>query len=464
MGYPESEEIQGCANTFTGPMGGAGWVREVVCGETPDVRVPAERAQYFEDPNNPGNYHLYGFGIITGISQEFNPNQQKTRGIGSRDIHCNRAGQFETSLEITYNPTDLGRIPFITGIDADIQALEAPVCLGDCLPYSSIETWYERDCPSENEIRWLHNMMLLDTFSNTVTVGEFVEWSESLMGQYQQRSSSKLYTPPIQSVQVGLDPLDPCCDAFMAHDGDIYMMLKQTENVSSQIQAGGTSIFTLAKNAADFNRDGVIDGNLATFNNKLCWRDVEVYVDGSKIADDLITVSTINSKFVNIGMTVTPGQTVVIYYYYMRQLWNVTAYDFEIAWNAVQARGIWKGLPVPYELQNAVRDITGNVTQNFKDAIEYDQMKADEFFHLFFEQGGISDTPIVWQLLFAKWDSVNPPFQEDDLIAVQSPYQAMGVCIDNQIRLPPDGSAEEGEGEGGGGGPTDYFPLINGFN
>jgi len=446
MSYPESEDIQGCASTYDGTMGGAGFVREQVCGETPDVRVPADQGQYYEDPNHPGNYHLFGFGFITGLTPKFNPNQKKTRGIGSKDIRCNKHSRYDTSLEISYNPVDLVRIPFITGIDDDISTLRQAVCVNDCLPYSSIETWHERDCPEEKEVRKLHNMGLTTDFKCSVQIGEYVEWTESIMHQFQQASDSKLYTPPLQSVEVGLNPLDPCCDAFMAYEGDVYKTKRENENLTSQIHVGGSTIFLLTYNVMDFNRDGNIDGLLGSFQNMQCFRDIEVYVDGILSNDtNLITVSPVNSKYFQLAAAVMPGQTITAKYYHMVQLFNITAYDFEKNNNGKESRGIWKGTPVPYEIQGVSRDYSGSLTANYKDDNEYEQMKDDEYFHLFFEQGGLSPTPIVWQLLFSKWESVDAPHNEDDLIALPLPFTSSKMCIDNQIRLPPDGSTEEGE-------------------
>ena len=446
MGYPsEDESIQGCASTYTGPEGGAGWVQELECGDTPDVRITAEQDQYYEDPNNPGNYHLYGFGILTSISSTFNPNQLKTRGIGNRDINCNKHSRYETELEVGYNPVDLVRIPFITGITDDIQDLDAPVCVEDCLPYSSVETWHEKECVTPKAARFLHNMMMVDTFSCTVSLGEFIEWKETLKGQYRASSASKVYTPPMQSTQVGLNPLDPCCTAFMAYEGDIYITRRVTnEDLTSQVGPGGDTLFILDYNVMDFNRDGVIDGELGDFQNRLCYRDIEVYVDGVMVNDtNTINVSDVNTHYIMLAHAVMPGSTITATYNYMYQMPNVTAYDFEIAHNVEESRGIWKGAPVPYEVINVTRDYTGNLTTNFKDLAEHTQMINDQYFHLFFEQGGNGDTPVVWIFCFVKWEEVNPPQSEDGLIELPLPWTATHLCLDNQIRLPPNTSIEE---------------------
>lgn len=448
MAFPTGDEsVQGCASTYTGPDGGAGWVEEIICGDTPDVRVASEQTQYYEDPNNAGNFHLRTFGILTAIASNFNPNQSTTRGIGDKDIQCNKHAMYETELDISYNPVDLLRVPFMTGITQDIQALTGPVCMQECLPYSSIETAHEKDCPSAKAARFLHNMMTVQTFSVNVVMGEFVEWSETLIGQFRQASTSKLYTPPLQNVEVGLNPLAPCCTAFMSYEGDIYKTIKVTnESLTSQIVAGGEDTFELDYNVMDFNRDGVIDGNLATFQNRLCYRDIEVYVDDILINDtNTVTVSTVNSAFIQLATAIMPGSTITVTYNYMYQMPNITQYNFEVNHNSVESRGIWKGQPVPYEVQNDTRDYTGEMTSNFKDLGEHNQMMNDEYFHLFFEQGGTSATPIVWIILFAKWDNINPPHTESGLIELPLPWTARHICVDNQIRLPPNATIEEEE-------------------
>jgi hypothetical protein len=317
----------------------------------------------------------------------------------------------------------------------------------DCLPFSSVETWHERECPTEEAVRFLYDMMIVSSFKCEVSIGEYVKWYESLMGRYQRYSTTKLYAAesPYDEVEVGLNPLKPCCDSFMAYEGDIYTTIQTTNNLTPQIDPAGSSIFILGHNVMDWNRDNVIDGLLGNFHDKVCFRDIEVYVDGVLINDtNTVTVSAINSKYIQLATPILPGSTITATYHYMYQLFNITAYDFEINHNVKESRGIWKGLPIPYGLQNVIRDYSGTMTANFKDDVQYLQMRRDQYFHIFLEQGGLSLTPIVWEFLFAKWDDHNPPHNEDDLISVSMPWTSQYLCIDNQIRMPPNGSAEEG--------------------
>jgi hypothetical protein len=448
-------EIDTCNATLSGFEAGIGYVEELDCGDTPDVDIAGEIGQYYDDNGTP---RFYSFGLETAFDAKMEANSVKIRGIGNRDLTCMRHGQYKTSAEVTYNPTDTRRLFYALGIRDDeglpvydTSLLDSPVCVGDCLPTQSFIKALESDCDGES-MYFLYNMMKEKTFNVKVGNEGLVEWNEKFIGQYEQISPSFNFTEPLQTVHVGNLPLDSCCEAFRYNEGDIWITRYISETVSSQIVSIGQTTIVVSHEIFDFNRDGVVDGNPGGPGD--CYYDVRVKVNGS-----YETVSSVSSDGLTITLAngVDPGDVVIVEYNYIEQFFYVTGYEFTLEWNTEALFGIYKGLPIAYEIASKVRDISGSVTTNFRNTKEYAQYIQDEYFHIFFEQGD----QVVFQLLYTKWETFEIPISEEEFIENSLNFVSSKLCVDSEMRFNED-TGEEGEGEGGGGGDT-FWPVVNGF-
>jgi len=445
----------GCEETFAGYEGALGFVEEIDCGDTPDATEPAEQGQYDDDD---GTYRFYGFGLVTSFNGKINTNQQKFRGIGHRNIQCNVHGRYQSTADVTYNPINTRRLYYTLGIVDDegnpvydTSTLDEPVCIGGCLPSVSILNSIISDCDGSPDSFFLYNDAKIKTFSVSVSNDGAVEWSENLIAQFEQYSTTRVFTSPLQDVTVGQDPIEFCCGPFMFYEGDIWITRFVSENVSSEILNPDTTQLVVENAIFDFNRDGTVDGEPGGLND--CMYDVRVKVNGTYV--DIASVLSTDTRYITLSSGVDPGDTVIVEYNKFEQLYYAKSYDFTVEWNTEDLQGIYRGLAIPYEIRSKVYDISGNLTTNFRNLYEYRQYVQDEYFHIFFEQGGL----VVFQLLYCKWDDFDKAISAEDLIENTLPFTASEMCVDSQIRLP-----SEGEEEGGGGsGSVDMYPVVNGF-
>ena len=451
MTLPTVEE---CEGTFAGYEAAVGYVEELDCGTTPDVTEPSEQGQYYDDD---GTYRFYPFGTVTSFDGKMATNQQKFRGIGHRSIVCNVHGKYDATVDLTYYPHDTRRLYYVLGIvDSegspvyDTSVLTEPVCMGDCLPTQSILKKIESVCDGDPDQYYLYNMSRIKTFTVSVNNEGAVEWSESMISQFEQLEASRVFTEPIQNVTIGYDPIGPCCSPFMFYEGDIWITRFVSENVSAEIVAPDTTEIVVEDAIFDFNRDGVVDGNIGGLEN--CFYDVRVKVNGTYVEIDSVLAS--DTRYITLVDGVDPGDTVIVEYNKFEQLFNASSYTFTLEWNTEALHGIYRGLAVAYEIRSKVYDITGSVTTNFRNIYEYRQYVQDEWFHIFFQQGGV----VVFQLLYTKWDAHEAPISEEDLIENTLPFTSATICVDSEIRLP-----SEGEEEGGDTGSEDMYPVVNGF-
>ncbi len=454
MTLPTVEE---CEGTFAGYEAVVGFVEELDCGETPDATEPAEQGQYYDDD---GTYRFYPFGTVTSFDGKMNTNQTKFRGIGNRGINCNVHGKYETTVDLTYHPHDTRRLYYVLGIvDSegspvyDTSTLTDAVCMGDCLPTSSILKKIASVCDGDPDQYYLYNNARIKTFSVSVDNEGAVEWTENLIPKFEQLENTRVFTEPLQNVTVGYDPLDPCCSPFMFYEGDVWITRFVTENVSSEIVNPSTTQIVVENAIFDFNRDGTVDGNPGGIDN--CFYDVRVKVNGSYVT--ISSVLSTDTRYITLDSGVDPGDTVIVEYNKFEQLFYATSYDFTVEWNTEGLQGIYRGLAIPYEIRSKVYDITGSLTTNFRNIYEYRQYVQDEWFHIFFQQGGM----VVFQMLYAKWDAHEAPLSEEDLIENTLPFTAARLCVDSEIRLPSEGE-EEGSSSGDTG-SEDMYPIVNGF-
>lgn len=451
--------LDGCVTTFAGYETGLGYVEEIECGDTPDATDEEEQTQYYEDSD--GVFRFYPFGHLQSVELGMKDNKVKGKSIGSRAVVCARHGKYETEGSGTYRPTGTRRLYYTLGLVDDegdpvydASLLEGPVCIGDCLPSFSVLKYYDSECVDGNDIFFLYNMGKIKTFSVSANVGEFIEWSEEWVFQYEQYSRSLTFTEPIQNVTVGNPPLIPCCDAFMFWEGDIWTTRYTTENVSNQIVADDTTEIVVENPIMDFNRDGVIDGNGAPIipNQNDCYYDVRVLVNGVYVAVD--SVDENDTRYITLTTGVDIGDTVVVEYNYMQQMFHVTSYDFTYDFGTVASTGIYKGLAVPYEVREVKLDITGSITTNFRNISEYRQYIQDEWFHLFFQQGN----QVVFQLLLCKYDGdFAAPLSIEDLIQNNLSFFASWGCIDSELR---EAGITDTEEEGTSSEDEPMYPVV----
>jgi len=453
--------LDGCVTTFAGYETGLGYVEEIDCGETPDATDSIEKLKYDEDSD--GVFRFYPFGFLKSGGAKMKDNKVSVKGIGSRGVSCIRHGKYETEGSATYNPINTRRLYYTLGIvDAlgdpiyDVSALDGPVCLGDCLPSFSMLKNYTSDCNDGSDIYLLYNMGKVKTFGVSATLDGAIEWSEEWLFQYEQESSSLSFTEPLQTVTVGNLPLTPCCSMFMFWEGDIWITRFKTENVSSQIVANDTTQIVVENPIMDFNRDGVVDGNAVNIlpNQNDCYYDVRVKVNGTYVS--IASVLSTDTRYITLSTGVDIGDTVLVEYNYMQQMYNVSAYDFTIDYGTEATYGIYRGLAVPYEIREKTLNITGSMTTNFKDIMEYRQYVQDEYFHLFIQQGGV----VVFELLLSKWDDFDAPLSEEDLIENSLSFISEWICVDSELREEGISDTEE---EGSGSEDEDLYPVVNGF-
>jgi len=451
--------LDGCVTTFAGFETGLGYVEEIDCGETPDATDDVEKLQYYEDSD--GIYRFYPFGHLTSAEAKMNDNKVKVKGIGSRTVACSRHGRYETDGSATYHPINTRRLYYTLGIVDDegdpvydVSALTGPVCMGDCLPSFSMLKYYDSECVDGDDIYFLYNMGKVNTFTVSANLDGFIEWSEEWLFQYEQYSSSLSFTESLQNVTVGNLLLIPCCDAFMFWEGDIWITRYTAENVSSQIVADDTTQLVVENDIMDFNRDGTIDGNAAPIipNQNDCYYDVRVKVNGS-----YVTVSSVDAndtRYVTLATGVDIGDTVIVEYNYMQQMFHVSSYDFTVDHSLNATFGIFNGLAVPYEIRETTLDITGSMTTNFRNIMEYRQYVQDEWFHLFIQQG----EQVVFQLLLCKFDGeYGIPLAEEDLIQNSLSFFASWICVDSELREEGISDTEE---EGSSSEDVDHYPVV----
>lgn len=450
--------IDGCVTTFAGFETGLGYVEEIDCGETPDATDDIEKLKYYQDSD--GIYRFYAFGHLSSGGAKMNDNKISKKGIGSRGVSCTRHGRYVTEGSGTYHPVDTRRLYYALGIVDDIgdpiydvSELDGPVCLGDCLPSFSMLKYFHSECVDGDNIYLLYNMGKVKSFTVSANMDGFIEWSEEWVFQYEQESSSLVFTEPLQNTTIGNIPLLSCCDAFMFWEGDIWITRFKSENVSSQIVADDTTQVVVENPIMDFNRDGTVNGNASNIlpNQLDCYYDVRVRVNGNYVS--VASVDADDTRYVNLTVGVDIGDTVLVEYNYMQQMFHVTNYDFTVGHSTAGTHGIFRGLAVPYEVREKTLDITGSMTTNFRNIMEYRQYVQDEYFHLFYQQGG----QVVFQLLLTKWIDSDIPLSEEDLIQHSLSYLSEWGCVDSQLR-------EEGitdyEEEGIGSEDIDLYPVV----
>jgi len=509
-------QLSGCVHTYSGYESGAGYVEESACGITPPICVDIEMcfpSSYAElQATYPASQYLfkyaltrdssdkrtrlwfshytdsgtitwteiangggatitgngtvytsvinsvydegrfYPFGHLTSFVPNYNISNTEFRSINSDEVECMLDGQHDCQINLSYHPTNTRRLYYTLGIPYyDLSSLTEPIDIGRCLPYQSIKNWHDSEC-IEDIINYLYNMCKVQSFTIKANMSGFIEWSEIILAQREQYSDSDVFG----STQIGENTLLPCCPAYSFYEGDVYITRYTEEDATSQIAESGQTEFSTEHSIFDFNRDGYVDSYEVD-----CFWDVKVYVNQLEVEIEQVTF---NSVTLTNGVSLT--DTVEIRYHYLEQITNCSAYSMTVNWNTV-------GLPVfnSQYVQDVVEQelsITGSLTMDYQHIKEYTQYVNNQFFHIFFEQGG----EVVFECLWCKWDRYRRNIRPEDLVGLVTSFTAERLQIDNQIRQ---ANLREFEEETVEPEPTPtptptptppvdtYWPLINGF-
>lgn len=355
-----------CVTTYGGYEGVVGWVEETVCGDTPTGA-------------------LTGFGYVQNCEPSYGKGMQKGRQLNTQKLSYQREALLEIGLTVEYVPVDR--------VLDDIfkYALGASGTHDDHLPTRSIERGVERTSPAGEE-RELFNLAKVNTLSMETSVGEPWTFTEELVTQYMQHSTSKSYVG-FQTVTVGADPALEADEPLMYYDNAIQISRYESE---SQTGITGTST-TVAAAPEDVDGDGsAVD-------------DVRVFING--VEDAVVSVVTTTVTWTTAAI---PADTVVINYYKPAEnLTDITDISIEMNRNQNPVRGIKAGIPVAYEFVEGSFEATASLTQNFDDYNELQEMLDDNYVCLFI---GIGSKTM--RLLHGKFEGPPGPFTPEDLIAV----------------------------------------------
>lgn len=355
-----------CVTTYGGYEGAVGWIAEASCGVTPTGA-------------------LTGFGYVQNVEPSYEKGMQKGRQINNQKLSWQRQSMIEAGLTVEYVPVD--RV-----LDAIFEyALGESGTHDDHLKTRSIERGVQRDSPAGEE-RELFNMCKVNTLSMETSVGEPWTFTEELVAQYMQHSTSKTYAG-FQSLTVGADPALEADEPLMYYDNAI-----QISRAESETQTGITGTSTTVSYAPED-----VDGSGSAAD------DVRVFING--VEDTVVSVVTTTVTWTTAAV---PGDTIVINYYKPAEnLTDITDVSIELNRNQNPVRGIKAGLPVAYEFVEGSFEVTVSITQNFDSYNELQEMLDDNYICLFI---GIGSKTV--RMLRGKFEGPPGPFTPEDLIAV----------------------------------------------
>lgn len=431
-GSPEYNLILCNHQTYAGYETGAGYVEEDSCGVTP----PFSSSNYFNGLFRP-------FGHLTSFVPNYDISNREFRSIESDEVECMMDGPHFCQINLSYHPVNTRRLYYTLGIPYyDLSSLTAPIDIGRCLPYQSIKNWFDNEL-EDGRINFLYNMCKVQSFTVRANLNGFIDWSEILIGQKEQYSDSDVFG----STTVGDNNLLPCCPAYSFFDGDVYISRYTEEDATSQIAEAGQTEFSTEHSIFDFNRDGYVDAEEVD-----CFWDIKAFVNGIEVEIEYVTFTTVRLE---TGVQLT--DTVEIRYHYLERLYNSSSYSMTVNWNTM-AMGTFNS-EFAQDMAERELSITGSLTMDFQHVEEYLQYVNNQYFHIFFEQGG----EVVFQCLFCKWDRYRKNIRPEDLVGVVSTFTASRLQIDNQIRDAQLREFEEETIEPEPEPEDQTFPIFNGF-